>query len=132
MKSEPPVGWRKAAYAAFNCMNGEEQYWPSRAMSGRKYLYLWNAWVDGKLESTTVLHSGRKHLDSIKKRWGNDWQFGIVEEFYDIEADPGYWTNLINNNDHKEIIAEYRKLLLDEMIATQDPELEKFRKIAGG
>jgi N-sulfoglucosamine sulfohydrolase len=128
IKGEKPKEWRETTYAAFNCMNGEEQYWPSRSMTGKRYFYLWNGWVNGKNKAKTVLHSHLNMDEMFSRRWGTDWEYGIPEEFYDIETDPGYWNNLIDSPGHQELIEKFRQDLLREMERTGDPELENFRE----
>jgi N-sulfoglucosamine sulfohydrolase len=130
LMGKKPKNWRTKAYSAFNCMNGEEEYWPSRAMSGARYVYVWNSWVDGVLLSSEVIHGGGGDFEQLaRRRWADDWEHGVTEEFYDMQADPGFWDNLIDSPQHQSTIDQFRQSLLSEMKATNDPELQKFQQM---
>jgi hypothetical protein len=52
------------------------------------------------------------------------------EEFYDEEKDPSERKNLIGDKSCAADIANFKKLLLEQMERTNDPLLEQFKKIA--
>jgi len=127
-----PKNWRQSIYTCFNYMN-YPQYYPARAMVGKKYLYVWNAWAGGNLEATDVIHGTGNGLqetcliEPAKTRWGDDYEYGIPEEFYDIENDPGYWNNLIDNPSYQDAINTARNALLEVMTTSLDPELDRLK-----
>jgi arylsulfatase A-like enzyme len=129
LRGEQIEDWRQQVYCAFNCMNGEEEYWPSRAMTTRRYFYLWSGWVDGKKLTKKVIHGGGGDEEEMfRRRFGDDWKHGIKEELYDIETDPGFWVNLIDDPKHQVKLDELRRALMAEMTATKDPEADRYCK----
>ncbi|MGZ4961578.1 MAG: hypothetical protein ACXWIU_07720 [Limisphaerales bacterium] len=56
--------------------------------------------------------------------------FRTPEEFYDDEKDPSERHNLINEKSCAKDIAHFKKLLLEQMERTNDPLLEKFKRVA--
>lgn len=133
LRGEKPRDWRETTYSAFNCMNGEGEYWPSRSMTGQRYVYVWNGWSDGKQLAAEVLHGGGENKEEARqKRWGDDATYGVVEEFYDMESDRGFWNNQIENPEHRQLIEGFREKLLAEMKRSKDPELENFENRGSG
>jgi len=126
------IPWREAALVSFNCMNGENQYWPSRSLISDKFLYVFNGWVIAGHSPYYVLHGGGKSDDfntkAFQKRWGENWETGMIEEFYKIDEDPGYWTNLIDNPKYQKEIEHFREMMKQIMKETGDQELHAFLK----
>ena len=50
------------------------------------------------------------------------------EELYDYEQDPDALANLMNEPSHRANVERYRTLMLEQMRATEDPELEGYEK----
>src|SRR5436189_6399036 len=54
---------------------------------------------------------------------------GIPLAFYDLAADPDQRANRIDSKEHRDEIGKMKKLLLDYMTRTNDPELENYRTL---
>jgi N-sulfoglucosamine sulfohydrolase len=127
LKGESPDDWRTHVYAAFNCMNGEREYTPTRAIIGLRHLYMWNSWADGKTAASEVLHGHDVNKEAhFKARWGDDWEFGPTEEFYDLRKDPGFWSNQVKNPELGEEVERFREQLALIMETSDDHELPNF------
>ena len=57
------------------------------------------------------------------------FQFRVPEEFYDYEKDPNALNNLISDPQYRAEIDKLRQKMLEIMKATNDPLMEKFKKI---
>ena len=55
------------------------------------------------------------------ERYKYIWNATDIDEFYDREIDPNELTNEISNPEYKDIIADYRLRLLDELTRCRDP-----------
>lgn len=145
---------RTEAFTCFNYMNNSpessdafssdlyqdhEQYRPSRAMSSKKFTYIWNGWSDGKTVTpgtmgNEVAHILRQaasspedshfpnyqdHADFIKRR--------TPEELYQTDTDPGCLKNLVDAPQFQDVLKRYRKKMEQVLSKTKDHELANYR-----
>jgi len=112
-----------------------EQYRPMRSLTSRKYVYVWNAWSNGKNVLPHTMGNGdevTRFLDanSDRENYGARSQFykcRVPEELYDTQRDPGCLNNLIAAAEYRQVVAGFRKRMLRLMRETQDPELPGYR-----
>jgi len=112
-----------------------EQYRPMRSLTSRKYVYVWNAWSNGKNVLPRTMGNGdevTRFLDanSDRENYGARSQFykcRVPEELYDTQRDPGCLNNLIAAAEYRQVVAGFRKRMLRLMRETQDPELPGYR-----
>lgn len=132
--------------------------YPSRAIMGRDFLYVFNAWSDGATVFDAEALTGLSFA-AMKKaaagapaadRWYwpaeysrskpatsanvtiaalvKDIQYRAREEFFDLSVDPDCNRNLIDDPALKTKIGEFRERLKAEMIKTEDPLLAAYLK----
>jgi N-sulfoglucosamine sulfohydrolase len=58
--------------------------------------------------------------DPAVQRRVNMFRFPVVEEFYDLQEDPGCVNNLINSPEHIQLVREYQQRLRHWMVETND------------
>jgi N-sulfoglucosamine sulfohydrolase len=117
----------------------DERRYPMRAIQGRRYGYIYNAWSDGRtvfrtrVEASTTMRAMREAAKSDAKLADRiDFlDHRVPEEFYDYDEDPSALRNLVDVSgtgqvETSAILERYRALLLDEMEATRDPIRERF------
>ncbi|MET4693410.1 sulfatase [Endozoicomonas lisbonensis] len=104
---------------------------PMRAVQSKHYGYIFNPFTGfsefrvGYDRETIdlMMESGDKkqveRAEMFRKR--------VLEEFYDLENDPGNVNNLIDHPDYQDIIKEYRSELESWMQGTEDPVLDIFQ-----
>jgi len=56
------------------------------------------------------------------------YDYRVVEEFFDVEKDPDNLNNLIDNPEYKDEIAAHRAMLGEFMEKTNDPVFAAFQK----
>jgi len=108
-----------------------EQYRPMRSLTGRRYVYVWNGWANGKNALPRTMGNGDeviRFLDSHKERKGyrdrsHFYKYRVPEELYDTERDPGCRRNLIHDPAHAKTVDAFRRKMLETLTATGDPEL---------
>jgi len=126
---------REVAYTCFNHMNNlpernyNGEYFPMRAVTSTKFVYIRNLWTDDQKELTESMGNKSKPIVFMEKYPGYQkrvdfFRKRVPEEFYDIENDPGCRKNLIDDPAFKEKVNYFRNLLMEEMEKTDDPELE--------
>lgn len=49
------------------------------------------------------------------------WNLSDIDELYDLEKDPSELDNLIDSRDHREVLTEFRKAMLEEVRKNGDP-----------
>lgn len=129
---------------------------PSRAIVGRDYIYVFNAWADGKTVFQTEALGGLSFPAMQKAalgapaedRWywppefsakkqsspGNvaiaalvkDIQYRSREEFFDLIKDPDCNRNLIADPSLSREVGLFRDRLKDQMVSTEDPLLPAY------
>ena len=147
---------RKSAFSCFNYMNNlkpydqsvksystdlykkVEQYRPSRALNTTKYSYVWNGWADGEAKlpkemggnvSRLLVKFAENQQDKNYPNYKEKAKFlkyKTMEEFYDVEKDPGCRNNLAKNPEYWPLIESFRKEMLKVLKETNDHEKENF------
>lgn len=125
-------GFRDYAYAAstYFADSTPDHFMPHRAILDRDYCYIWNSYV---IRTNGGKKFPRNHIGVVAP-YNNAEHPEVkgkidrilnkpVEELYDLNRDPGCWTNLADASAAAEALNRYRKRLVDEMEATEDPEL---------
>jgi N-sulfoglucosamine sulfohydrolase len=108
---------------------------PMRAVETKKYLYIFNAWSDGKKRMRTATqgtftYARMQQLAKTDKTMAkrlDEFDHRVLEELYDVEKDPDCLKNLISDPAHKDEVAKLRKNLEEWMVKTGDPLLNVFR-----
>ena len=122
-----------------NNLAGGANY-PQRAIQDRRYAYLFMPWADGTLAfkaesmrglSFNAMVEGAKADAKLASRV-KLYQYGEVESFYDLVADPGQRVNLIRSRKHAGVIAQMKKTLQAYMQANGDPQLDNFVRVQQG
>ena len=107
---------------------------PMRGIQTRKFLYLFNAWSNGKRVMATAT-TGTPTYRRLKQLATENvelasrhslYQFRVPEEFFDVQNDPDCLVNLISDPQHQATITELRETLLSELRRTSDPIAEIF------
>ncbi|MDZ4288953.1 MAG: sulfatase [Prosthecobacter sp.] len=109
---------------------------PMRGVQSQRWLYLFNAWSNGErvmATATTGTPTYRRMAQLAKTNPGLAarhalYQHRVVEELYDIEADPDCLKNLAATPEHQEALNEMRGTLEAHLERTKDPILEVFRQ----
>jgi N-sulfoglucosamine sulfohydrolase len=108
---------------------------PMRAVQTERFLYLFNAWSNGKrvmATATTGTPTYRRMAelaqeDNTIAARHDLYQHRVVEELYDIKSDPDCLVNLIDCPDHQQTLLELRGSLDTWMVVTGDHILNAFR-----
>ena len=125
---------RNLVFTQFHKTAGKREY-PMRAVSDRRYGYIYNAWADGKNEFKNESQSGRT-MNAMRAAAGANGKiaarvkhflYRAPEELYDYEDDPDALVNLINDPRHAKRLDALRRRLLDHLEATGDPLAAPFR-----
>ena len=111
---------------------------PMRAVQTRRWLYLFNPWSNGQrvmATATTGTPTYRRlaqlaETDEQLAARHNLYRYRVVEELYDVSADPDCLVNLIDKPAHQAELAKLRSALEAWMVKTGDHMLEVFRKRA--
>jgi N-sulfoglucosamine sulfohydrolase len=111
---------------------------PMRAVQSRQWLYVFNAWSNGTrvmATATTGTPTYRRMAQLAKTDPAiaarhDLYQHRVVEELYDVTADPDCLKNLIGAPEHQETLNEMRGSLEEHLERTQDPILDTFRNRA--
>ena len=142
IKQQAVSQWRSFVYKQQNDRN------KSRAIQDHDYLYIINAWHDGKTKfgSVTmgnlawkVFEQAMVHPETNKLTvaWSQNIQLRCPEELYDIKNDPECHHNLIDKPDYQSAKNKMRQLMIkeakvsgddifmDAMLDPQNPEARK-------
>lgn len=112
---------------------------PQRAVRTLGRSYLWQGWPDGRTRLRVEAFSGLT-FKALEAAAGSDARIksrvdqlvlGAPEQFFNLEEDPDERRNLIDDPRHKDEIARMRRILLEEMERTGDPQLAAFKKTFG-
>ncbi len=118
---------REAVFKEYNENSGGSRN-PMRAVQTARFLYLFNPWSDGKRVMATATN-GTVTWRTMKRLAAEDtaiaervalMEHRVVEEFYDVEADPDCRRNLIDEPAFAEELARHRQLMGDWMERTGD------------
>lgn len=106
---------------------------PMRCVQNRKFGYLFNPW---SLPGATYRNNNEgRTMKAMVEAAKTDpavaarvemYRHRVLEEFYDLEEDPGCVTNLIDRPEHQQGIEEFRRRLREWMEKTADPALAAF------
>lgn len=125
---------RDAVFKVYNENSGGSRN-PIRAVQSKRYLYLFSPWVDGETTFATATR-GTASYKRMKALAAEDpavaarlelYEFGVLEEFYDIASDPDCLVNLIADPDHREALDQHRARLEQFLEETGDHALDVFR-----
>ncbi len=113
---------------------------PMRAVQSKRYLYIYNPWSNGERVFATAT-SGTPTYKRFKELAGSHiglaerhdlYQHRVVEELYDIKADPNCLKNLIEDPAYDEAITLHRRRLQTWMRNTGDPMLQIYKDRENG
>jgi N-sulfoglucosamine sulfohydrolase len=112
---------------------------PGRCVRTATHAYIWNEWPDGTIRYRVEAMGGLSwnamakagETDARIKQRTDFFLLRTAEEFYDEKKDPDERVNLISDAKAKPEMARLKKLLLEQMERTNDPLLEKFRRVVG-
>lgn len=102
-----------------------------RSVVGRRFGYIYNAWVDGEREyfangmrglTFPAMQAAAPGDPAIAARVRH-MVYREPEELYDYSTDPDALTNLASDPAYADDLAAHRARLLDHMRSTADPEL---------
>ncbi len=108
---------------------------PMRGIQNGRYLYIFNAWVDGRRiyannnEGLTMkaMEEAAPENPEIAERV-RFFRYRTPEEFYDLKEDPDCLNNLIEDPARKNEIKQMQKMLIKKMRKSGDPLLKVFKK----
>ena len=114
--------------------NSSGQRSPMRAIETKRFLYIFNPWSNGKrrMRSATMGTNTYKRMVELAEKDENIasrlklLEYRVVEELYDVEADPDCLVNLIADPTYQQELIELRSLMETWMRDTQDPALNAF------
>lgn len=106
---------------------------PMRCIQDNKFGYIFNAFSDGKFAYknnneglTFKAMQAKGKTDPAVQARVDMFRHRVVEEFYDLQADPGCTKNLINSPGHAELVAAYQQRLRAWMVETGDHNIKAF------
>ena len=114
--------------------------YPSRTIQDRRYAFHFTAWANGKtklkIESmwglTYPAMAKAAETDARMAARVDQYVLGTPLALYDLRADPGQRVNLIDDPAHSARAEQMKRLMLDEMQRTVDPQLENYRLALSG
>ncbi len=100
---------------------------PMRCVQDKQYGYIFNAFSDGEFQyknnnegqTFRAMQQAGKTDPAIQRRV-EMFRFRVVQEFYDLQKDPGCVNNLINSPEHLQLVREYQQRLRRWMVETND------------
>ena len=127
LKGEMQEG-RTHVFTEFQSTSGRKAF-PMRCVQNKKYAYIFSPWA---IDSTRFQNEslGGGAFNEMKRYAAVDQEvaervnmnlYRTLEEFYDIEKDPDAKVNLIHHPAYQQIIQEFRALMLEQMVKTEDP-----------
>ncbi|MCF7849594.1 MAG: sulfatase [Kiritimatiellales bacterium] len=102
---------------------------PMRSIQDKKYGYIFNAWsIKGAnyRNNNEGLCMKAMQEDPASAERVKMWRDRVVEEFYDLENDPGCLNNLAGNPEYKELADKFRTRMRTWMAETKDPAIGMF------
>jgi len=121
---------RDHAFTHVNSISSGAQY-PSRCVRTKTRAFTWNAWSDGTNRfhnepmaglTFNAMAAAAKDDPNIQNRV-RQHLYRDVQEFYDLEKDPGERHNLIQDAAYTGEIEKMRGMLIEQMKKTDDPLL---------
>ena len=125
---------RDSVFTHINTIASKRSY-PMRSLQTEKFGYIYNGWSDGKTRFRNESQNGltmnamiqAAETDKAIAARVQHFLFRCKEEFYDYEKDPNALNNLIDDPEYADEIARLRKRMKDEMKASGDYLISKFR-----
>jgi N-sulfoglucosamine sulfohydrolase len=129
---------REFVYTHINTIASGRSY-AMRSLQGKRYGLIWNGWHDGKTTFRNESMSGLTWKAMVKAAENDPalakrvkhYLYRAPFEFYDYESDRDALKNLIDSQEHGELIAQYGQELLKLMTKTKDHETPNYRKALG-
>lgn len=126
---------RDRLLTVFHRTSGRQNY-EMRAAHDERYLYIFNAWADGKTVFRNESQAGRTMKAMRQAAPTNPaiaarvqlFLHRVPEELYDYRNDPDCLKNLIDDPASKYAVARMRRQLADQLQAIEDPLLKEFRE----
>ena len=124
---------RDVVFTEINTLSSGVSF-PMRAVVGRQYGYIFNAWADGETRYRSEA-SGGLTFPAMREAAGGDAEvaarvnhyiYRSRDELYDYAADPDALENLIGRREHAATAERLRAMLLDHLRSTADPQLLAF------
>jgi N-sulfoglucosamine sulfohydrolase len=124
---------RDVVFTQVNTLSSGRSY-AMRAVNGRQYGYIFNAWADGETSYRSEASGGLTFpamrdaaaRDQAVAARVNHYMFRSREELYDYRRDPDARENLIGGSEHAATAERFRAMLLEHMRSTNDPQLAGF------
>ncbi len=132
LRGETQAG-REVVFTQINSLSSGRPF-PMRAVVGRRYGYIFNAWADGETSYRSEA-SGGLTFPAMREAGARDqaaaarvahYLFRSPEELYDYRRDPDALESLIGQPEHSATAARLRAMLLEHMRSTGDPQLAAF------
>ena len=122
-------------FKEYNESSGRRRH-PMRGVQSKRFNYIFNPWATGgrKFQAAgqgTLTYREMVALaetDPFTAKLLQQYDYRVVEEFFDIEKDPDNLNNLIDNLDYQDEIAAHRATLGQFMEKTKDPVYPAFQK----
>ncbi len=122
-----------------NSVFGGEQF-PVRAIQNMKYSLIASFWSDGRLQFRVESMEGLTYKAMVEAARTDprvaarvrQYIYGIPLAFYDLERDPDQRVNAIDLPEYKERVIEMKQRLLEDMEATNDPQLGNYKRLLRG
>jgi len=114
--------------------------YPMRAVQTMDHALCFTPWADGKLKMRLESMMGltfpamveAAKTDARIAARVKQYVEGVPLAFYDLKADPGQRINLVDAPKHRALVERMKAFLLEQMEATDDPELENYRLFLAG
>lgn len=108
---------------------------PMRAIQTQRFLYIFNAWSNGKRVMATATTGTQTYRRMAKLAESNPelaarndlYRHRVVEELYDVQNDPDCLRNLADNSAYENNLKNLVAMLDSDLAETGDPILEAFR-----
>ena len=118
----------------YNESSGRRRH-PMRAVQTKRFNYIFNPWAAGGRKFQAAGQGTLSYREMVTlaetdpptAKLLQQYDYRVVEEFFDIEKDPDNLNNLIDNPDYKDEIAAHRAMLGEFMDKTNDPVFAAFR-----
>ena len=128
---------RDKLYTVFHKTAGRREF-EMRASHDEQYLYIFNAWADGKTVFKNESQSGRTMKAMIKAAKSDAkiaervklFLYRLPQELYDYKNDPDCLHNLVNDPKHRKTLQRMQQQMLADMRRWEDPLRKTFQEKA--
>lgn len=130
---------REWTFTQINTTSAKKAF-PMRAVVGRRFGYIWNAWADGTTRMQNEAMAGLT-FKAMQRAAKDDpataarvqhYLLRVPEELYDYETDPDSLANLAGVEASAERLAELRERLRAHLAATSDPQRAAYETFLRG